>query len=162
MNGRSSRWHVRLAGATLAAVVLLGGVGCSATQRAVGDAAVIAVVDSVDRTSFAKLHPNLFVADDRGPGMESVSVLNYDPNKFPVPSRQEVVGYGHLGSSPKNFQQVVRHVSVMEGEKFYVVEFDPTSGDKVYEEGSWFLAEERDAYVAKQLAILDDLLSKGR
>jgi len=149
-----------LGGALLAATLMVSS-ACTASPSATSspDETFLVRVKGVDYRAFEARHPGLHVMDERSPGWESVAVVNYDPQKLPPQARQDTVGFGHLGSDPDKRNAVVYQIWVQEGETtFYVADFDPATRSLVREEGTWFLAESKDAYVQRQWAVLDDLL----
>lgn len=135
--------------------------GCSTTlptEQVTADAVLISAIDSVDIEAFTDQNPGHGIDVSREPGMESISIANYDLTK-PPPSRQDVVSYGMVGSSEETRDQVVVSVAVQDGTTYYVAEFDPDSHDMLLEDGTWFLPESRDSYLQRQLALMDDLLT---
>lgn len=145
-------------GALAAAAALLALTGCApGSDPSQPNAELLAVIDKVDADAFTKNHPGTFVELSRDAGLESVSILNYDPTR-PPPNRQDVVAWGRVGTGPSTREATVLSVAVQEGQKFYVVEFDPDSKSQLFEDGSWFLSEDRSSYVQGQLALIDTLL----
>lgn len=149
----------------LAAVLVLGllTAGCTAARPEVAsptpatDADLLALIQKVDREAFARDHPGLYIDINTEPGLESISVANYDPAKAP-PTRQEVVGYGHLSSESGRMAERVYSVFVVEGDRYYAAEFDARRAP-LSEDGTWFLTEDRDAYVEAKLTVLASLLA---
>lgn len=150
--------NVVFRGVVAAAAGLLALTGCSATGAGDGDPALLKVIDRVDAVAYEAANPGSFVELSRDSGLESVSLLNYDPTR-PPPSRQDVVAWGRVGSGPETRGSTVLSVAVQVGQQFYVVEFDPTSREQLFEDGSWFLPEEQAAYVSGQLDKLDALMA---
>lgn len=161
----SGRRFSRPTAALLSVFVGLALPGCATASAPAStsttDPAVLATIHKVDGQAFQAAHPGRWVEVTTEPGMESVSVTNYDLGK-PPPARQDVVGYGRLGSGPATFDKVVKHVSVIDGKKFYMADLDPASHQLLLEDGSWFLPEDKQAYIDRQLATLDALLTTAR
>ena len=145
--------RLRLALLAAATGFLLVGCGGAGAPAEPGDPALVAVIDLVDVDAFRAAQPGTWVELSRDAGLESVSVLSYDPTR-PPPARQEVAAWGKVGSGPQTMGEVVLSVAVQDGSAFYVVEFDPDTRAQLFEDGAWFLPEDRAAFVDHQLGLI--------
>lgn len=136
------------------------GPGPSAAPTA-ADPTLLARIEGVDRAAFLKLHPDLFVDTSTEPGMESITLTNYDPAK-PPPAQQQVAGFGHLSSDASRLGDRIYSVFMLDGERFYSAEFEEGTRARISEEGQWFLPENQRTYLEARLALVDALLATAK
>lgn len=120
-----------------------------------------AVLSGIDTAKFQTDHPGWFLDLDQEAGFESVAVINYDPTKLPVPSFQEYVAYGRVSIVPTLRDTAIYSVSVQDGDLTWRAELDSKSHQYLNEEGTWFLDEAKESYVADQLALVDSAIGEA-
>lgn len=156
----TATWSRRIVGLVAALMIL---VGCASNPRPplTPNADMQTMLAGINKAQFEASHPGWFVDLDTEPGFESVALVNYDPATLPVPSFQEYVGYGRVSVDPTLRDTVIYSLSVQDGDESWSVELDSQSLDVIHEDGTWFLPEARDDYVAKQLDLIDAAIDQA-
>lgn len=93
-------WRTSAGAIALACALTLG--ACASDTPATNvsaDTALAAQLKALDIQGFESTHPGLHVDVITEPGIEAVTITNYDPHQIPPPARQDMVAYGRTYSS---------------------------------------------------------------
>lgn len=156
---RPGRVRPSLALLVAAVAACAGLVGCSEAPTAPqANPELRQQVSAARAEAFLSSHPGYFADRSEEAGMEALYIVNHDPLR-PPPTLQHSAGYGRCGSAPQTRTRTLYCVSVMEGGRFYVAEFDPQDRSLVYEDGAWFLPTDRTTFLDEQLGLIGGAMS---
>lgn len=126
----------------------------------ISDFSIEEIEKNINQKEFEKKYPGYKYNFDKYPGMESVSITNYDPYDFPdLPIYQELIQYGYVSLESEDIVYAI-DIFIKDTENYYSAEFDPVTKELLVESGDWRPEGDLAEFTAERLEMIDYVLQK--